>query len=203
MKTNSAIKDYSLILFGSLLYALSTILFIFPMGLSLGGTSGISVILATLLPFSPGTFSVIINSLLIVLAFVVLGRSMATRTYVGSLLTTVFIGVFDKLLVLEFPIISSPYISALVGASIIAIASGIMFYVDSSSGGTDIIALIVNKFLKIKIGRALLITDVLIVIIGGLTSNITIFLSSAIGFIVKTFGIDIVIGIIKKIRHSK
>ena len=68
MKTNFAIKDYSLILLGSLLYALSTILFIFPMGLSLGGTSGISVILTNILPFSPGIILSVINMLLIVRA---------------------------------------------------------------------------------------------------------------------------------------
>ena len=78
-----------------------------------------------------------------------------------------------------------------------------MFYVDSSSGGTDVIALIVKKFSGIKIGMALLITDVLIVLVGGLLSGITILISSFLGLLVKTFGIDFVIRIIKKIKAKK
>ena len=81
---------------------------------------------------------------------------------------------------------------------VIAVASGIMFYVDSSSGGTDIIALIVKKFSNIKIGKALLITDVLIVLVGGVLSGLTIFLSSFLGLLIKTLGIDLVISIISK-----
>ena len=72
-----------------------------------------------------------------------------------------------------------------------------MFYVDSSSGGTDIIALIVKKFSKINIGIALLCTDILIVIIGGLLAGFSVFLPSAIGFIIKVLGIDAVIYLIR------
>ena len=68
-----------------------------------------------------------------------------------------------------------------------------MFYVKSSSGGTDIIALIVQKYSNINIGRALLITDFLIVIVGGIVSGYIILVSSFIGLIIKTFGIDYVI----------
>ena len=88
--------------------------------------------------------------------------------------------------------------SSLFGAFIIAVASGVMFYVDSSSGGTDIIALIVRKYFKINIGKALLITDFLIVIVGGVLSGYVILLSSFAGLMVKTFGIDYVISSINK-----
>lgn len=196
------LKDYSLILMGSILYAISTVLFIFPDSLLLGGTSGISVILESLLPFSPGTILMVINFSLIILAFAVLGKSMAAKTLVGSVCTTVFIGVFEKLFPFEEAIISNPYISAFVGAAVIAVASGIMFYIDSSSGGTDIIALIIKKFFNINIGRALLITDILIVIIGGILSGIVILISSFLGLLVKTLGIDLVISMIKG-YHSK
>ena len=74
----------------------------------------------------------------------------------------------------------------------IAIASGIMFYVDSSSGGTDIVALIVRKYSKINIGKSLLITDFLIVIIGGILSGYIILLSSFAGLLIKTGSLSIV-----------
>ena len=198
MKYKLVIKDYLLILIGSILYALSTVLFIFPSGLLLGGTSGISVILTSVLPFTPGGILTVINLALISLAFIILGKEMATKTLVGSVLTTVFIWVTEAPLTFDAPLITSPYVCALIGSTIIAIASGIMFYVDSSSGGTDIIALIVRKFSRLQIGKALLITDVLIVIIGGVLSGYTILFSSVLGLLIKTLGIDLVILFIKK-----
>lgn len=195
-------KTYFLIFLGSILYAASTLLFIFPHSLLLGGTSGVSVILESFLHFSPGKILMVINSFLIVLAFVVLGREMGTRTLVGSVLTTLFIGLLEGILALNQPIVANPFLSAAVGASVIALASGIMFYVDSSSGGTDVIALIIKKYSDIQIGRALLVTDVLIVIAGGLLSGMAIFCGSFLGLLIKTLGIDLVIGWVRK-YHSR
>ena len=141
---------------------------------------------------------VAINVLLIVLAFFVLGRDMAVKTLVGSVLTTLFVGLFEYIFPLSAPVISNNFLSAFVGASIIAVASGVMFYVDSSSGGTDIVALIVRKYSKIDIGKALLVTDFVIVLVGGILSGWNIGLSSFIGLLVKTLGIDLVIFCIKK-----
>ena len=77
-----------------------------------------------------------------------------------------------------------------------------MFYVDSSSGGTDIIALIIKKFSDIKIGKALLLTDILIVVVGGIVSGWMIALSSFAGLLVKTLGIDFVIKQIKSTQKK-
>lgn len=197
------LTDYLLILIGSILYGISTALFIFPNSLLLGGTSGISVILESFLPFSPGSILMVINFSLIILAFIVLGKDMASKTLVGSVLTTAFVGIFEKLFSFEQAIIQNSYLSALVGAMIIALASGIMFYVNSSSGGTDIIALIIQKFSNIQIGKALLVTDVLIVIVGGALSGMTVLFSSFLGLLVKTFGIDFVIAQIKKFKSHE
>jgi uncharacterized membrane-anchored protein YitT (DUF2179 family) len=128
---------------------------------------------------------------------------MAVRTLVGSVLTTVFIGVLELPLTLEAPLIPNIYASAAVGAALIALASGILFYVDSSSGGTDIIALIVRKFSSIRIGRALLLTDVLIVLVGGALSGAVLLVGSFAGLLIKTLGIDLMISLIaQKRKHS-
>ena len=194
---------YLLIAVASLLYALATLLFIFPHSLLLGGTSGISVILHAFLPFSPGLILGVINLLLIVLAFFILGKSMGIKTTVGSLLTTASVTLLEPILTSESPLVSNPYLSALVGAAIIAVASGVMFFVGSSSGGTDIVALIVQKYSRIKIGKALLLSDCLIVAVGGILSGLTLLVSSGLGLLVKTLGIDLVIALIRKRFKSK
>ncbi len=194
----SFLKDLILIVLGSALYGISTVLFIFPHSLLLGGTSGISVILERFLKISPGNILMIINFSLLIVAFVILGKEMAIKTTIGSALTTLAVGLFEKVFTLSKPLVSNIYLSALIGAAVIALASGIMFYINSSSGGTDIIALIVKKFSNIKIGKALLLTDVLIVIVGGCLSGITLLISSFIGLLIKTLGIDAIISVFKK-----
>ena len=201
-KQGKILRDYCMILLGGLLYALSTVLFIFPHGLLLGGTSGISVILEAFLPFSPGTILLAINTALLIVAFIILGKQMALRTFVGSTVATVMITLTEQIVQLQAPVIPIPWLSALTGAAIIAVASGVMFYVDSSSGGTDIVALIVRKYSSIDIGKALLLTDFLIVVAGGILSGWTIGLSSMAGLLVKTLGIDFVISLIKRGRKN-
>lgn len=197
------IFEFLLIILGSALYAFATVFFIFPQSLLLGGTSGISVILTACLDSTPGTILTIINAILLLLALLILGKSMAFKTFVGSTATTVLVSVFETVFTLKQPPIPIPFLSAVVGAGIIAIASGIMFYIDSSSGGTDIIALIIKKFSSIDIGKALLLTDVLIVVVGGVLSGWTIAVASFVGLLIKTLGIDFVIHIIKQIKEKK
>ena len=197
-KRSRVVIDYLLILLGAFLYTVSTVLFIFPHKLLLGGTSGISVILEAYLPFSPGVILLMINTGLIIAAFLVLGKQMAVRTLIGSVVTTGMITAAEQILQLSGPVIAVPWLSSLAGAAIIAVASGVMFYVDSSSGGTDVVALIVRKYSAIDIGKALLLTDFLIVVVGGILSGWTIGLSSMAGLLVKTLGIDLVIGLIKR-----
>ena len=192
-------RDYLFIILGSLLYSVGTVLFIFPAGLLLGGTGGISVILERWLPFSPGAIMAIINVLLVLLAYIFLGKEMALKTVVGSLLTALFISGGEYLLGLDGSVISNPYVSAPVGAAVVAIASAILFFVDSNSGGTDIIALIVKKYVRVNIGTALLITDLIIVIVGGILAGWTIGIASFIGFLVKILGIDAAIFLLRKI----
>jgi uncharacterized membrane-anchored protein YitT (DUF2179 family) len=192
------IRDYLLILVYSLLYALSTLLFVFPHSLLLGGTSGISVILESVTQLTPGSMLMAINTALIAVAFFLLGKEMGTKTLIGSLATSTFIGLLEPQLTFREALIPNLFLSAFVGAGLIAIASSGLFYIKSSSGGTDVLALILRKYTGFQTGRALLITDILIVIVGGLLADQTLFLSSLMGLLVKTTGIDVMTSVLQK-----
>lgn len=197
------IQSYLWILLASILYGIGTSAFIFPSNITLGGTSGISVILTTFLKQSPGTIISVLNVLLIIMAIFLLGKDMAIRSFVGSTLTTIAITGCEILFQLDGPVIAAPYLSAAIGAAIIALASGIMFYCNASSGGTDIIALIVQKYRKIHIGKALLLTDILIMLCGGLILGPMILFSSFIGLMIKGFGVDFVIAQIIRLQEKQ
>lgn len=195
--------NYLLILVAALLYAVATVLFLYPNQLILGGTSGISVILSAWLPFSPGSILAIINVLLLVIAFVVLGMSVGIKTLVGSLATTFAITGVEQILHIESPIIENHFLAALAGAAIIAVASGVMFYVGASSGGTDVLALILKKYTTLHIGRALLVTDFLIVVLGSFVLGLYVGAASLVGLLIKTFGIDYVISLVEKMKKRR
>ena len=195
-------KSVLFILLGCIVYSLGTVCFIFPNGLLLGGTSGVSIILTSIWSITPGTMLSIINLTLLVVAFFVLGKGVAVKTLVGSIFTIFFISFLERVFAFEKPLIVNNFHAAIIGAVLVAIASGLIFYVDASSGGTDIIALIVHKYWKINVGRALLITDFFIVVAGGVLSGWIIGLSSLIGLLIKTFGIDFVLSIIQKWKNK-
>lgn len=202
--TKEAVFAYAAIAVGAAAYGVATTLFLFPHGLLLGGTSGISVILTHFLPFSPGSILQVINYGLLLIAFPILGRKMGVRNFVGSALTALSIKLFESLFndLFSTPAVPNIYLSSVCGAVLIALASGVMFYVGSSSGGTDIIAQIVNKYSSLNVGKALLLTDVLIVVVGGVISGVWLMIASFTGLLIKTLGIDFVIGQIKKRNFS-
>ena len=198
----AALKALFLVL-GSLLYGVGTAAFLYPHSLLLGGTTGISVILNAFLPFSPAAILAVINYGLLFLALLLLGKEAALKNLAGSVLTTSTIGFFSTVFTAENRLIASPFVSAVVGAAIIALAGALMFYVGASSGGTDIVALILKKYSSLPEGRALLLTDILIVIIGGILSGPVIGISSFVGLLIKTFGIDFVIAQIRRFSWEK
>lgn len=191
------------IIFGSLIYAIGINFFIFPTEIVLGGTSGISVILSEFLPFSPVNILGGINFLLIIVAYIILGVASATKTLFGSFMTTFFGVVIGNMPWLSDAfLIENLYLSAILGALVIAFASAVLFFVNSSSGGTDIIALIIEKYSEINIGNSLLITDILIVIVGGMILGIEILIASIIGIIIKTQGINAFNYLIKRVDEK-
>lgn len=182
----------------SVCYGIGTFFFLFPHNVVLGGTSGISVILSSFFNLSSGQYLTAINMGLLVLAFVILGKGLAFRTAFGTIVTTLSVTVMD-LVATEVLLVSNAYISTIIGAILIAVSSVILFSVDSSSGGTDIIALILKKVTSFNIGLCLFLTDIVIVVFGAIRYNKTVFFCSCIGFLIKV----IVIGLLSRYRLKK
>ena len=202
MKTDlkQGMIKFLFIVAGSLFYGIGTSIFIYPHSLLLGGTTGISVILNAFMPYPPEDILSVMNYALLLLALIVLGKVAFAKNVFGAVLTTISISSIAKVFADRDPVAENPLISVIIGASFVALASALMFYVGASSGGTDIIALVIRKYIPIHVGRALLLTDFLIVVIGGILSGPVIGLCSFLGLIIKTSGID---AIIKLIYHFK
>jgi uncharacterized membrane-anchored protein YitT (DUF2179 family) len=155
------IKDYVIITFGLLLFVIGWVLFLIPAEITGGGVSGVAAVVyfATKIPVSL-TF-LAINVVLVLIAIKILGASFGVKTIYSIAVLTVFFAVFQN--ILKSPIVDDTFLSAILGGMSGGIGLGIVFSRGGSTGGTDIFAMIVNKYRNISPGRIIMLCDVVII----------------------------------------
>ncbi|WP_019538415.1 YitT family protein [Proteiniphilum acetatigenes] len=155
-------KDYLIIALGTFMYALGVTQFIMPHHFVMGGLAGAAVLLnyAFGLPVSLMVF--VMNALLLLAAFRVLGFEFLVKTIVGVSLLSAFIGMFESFQWQPI-MMDEPLMAGLIGAIVAGSGVGLVMSVNGSSGGTDIVVLIINKYRNITPGRTMLFVDLVIV----------------------------------------
>jgi uncharacterized membrane-anchored protein YitT (DUF2179 family) len=160
-KYAGTIKDYTLITFGLLLFVLGWLLFLIPAEITGGGVSGIAAVVffAAKIPVSI-TF-LAINVILVLIAIKILGASFGVKTIYSIAVLTIFFAVFQN--VLEKPLVDDTFLSAVLGGMMGGIGLGVVFSRGGSTGGTDIFAMIVNKYRNVSPGKVIMLCDVVII----------------------------------------
>ncbi|MEO0247354.1 MAG: YitT family protein [candidate division WOR-3 bacterium] len=184
--------DFVVITLGTLLTALGIVVFIAPNKIAAGGVSGISIILHHLFHFPIGLTMLVINLFLFVLAFFLLGSEFGIK----SIYATIILSVFVDLLGWIIP--SSLYIEDIVIATIfgdLLTGTGIALVMSrgSSTGGTDIVAMIARKYTNIDVGKALMGVDFVITLFAGIFFGKIIGMYSLLAVIINTNTIDYVL----------
>ncbi len=177
----------------ALLTAVGNHFFRFPNNFTFGGVTGVAVVLQYYLPLSTATINFIISNALLVVGFLVLGKGFGLKTAYVSFLLSFFLSALEKLCPLSAPLTDQPILELCYGIALPGLAAAILFYIGASSGGTDIVAMILRKYTSVNIGRALLITDFLIVLSAFFIFGIQVGLYSVLGLMVKSFVVDNVI----------
>ena len=201
------IITWLLMTLGSVLVAGGVYFFKAPNHFATGGVSGISIILAKYVPgFKQSYFVMIINVALLILGFIFLGKGCTVRTLYCSLAYSGVNLLLEQFLPIEklsggAPTLTNQPLMELVYAMLLTgIGSAILFNCRASSGGTDIVALILKKFTKLNTGKALLLTDSLIAFSTFFIFGAQAGLFSVLGLFSKAFIID---GVIENIGKSK
>ncbi len=160
-KLRTTITDYLIIAFGMALYVLSWTVFLIPAEITGGGISGLSAVIfySSKIPVAASYF--IINVFLIIIAIKVLGASFGIKTIFSMLVATLLFWVTPGLI--KEPLINDTFLSAVLGAMMGGIGIGIVFTRGGSTGGTDIIAMIINKYRNVSPGRVIMYCDVIII----------------------------------------
>ena len=195
-KTSAVIFRLFCMIVGSTMMAIGVYFFKIPNGFSTGGVSGISTVLGKAIPnafVTPGTLITGINALLLLVGYFFVGRSFGVRTVFCSLLFSLETLGLERWIPLYSPITNQPFLELVYAILLTSIGSSILFYVNSSSGGTDIVALILKKYTRLDTGKALLCTDFLIACSAFFVFGVTAGLFSLLGLFAKAFLVDSVI----------
>ncbi|MBE6542972.1 MAG: YitT family protein [Ruminococcaceae bacterium] len=165
-KIGSIVKEYLIITFGILLVAIGAHFFKFPNAISTGGVTGIAVVLHQIIPFLSATNIVtILNVVLIIIGFIFLGKDFGIKTVYGSIILSVMLEILDVVVPMSAPLTNEPFLEMIYAVAFPAAGSAILFYSGGSSGGTDIVAMIVRKWVNLDSGKALLATDIIFVLL--------------------------------------
>ena len=185
------LKFFALLNAGLFLTALGIELFKTPNHFAFGGTSGLSIVLAAVFPNLPvSAFMWILNMALVVLGFVFLGvRSMGWTIY-SSLALSFFVSLCELAFPLSAPLTSDVFLELCFAVILPAIGSAIVFNIGASTGGTDIVAMILSKYTSLEVGRALMLSDLGIVLAAAIVFGPQVGLYSILGMILKSTVVD-------------
>lgn len=163
------VKEYLLVTLGMLMYVIAWTVFLMPNNLVGGGVSGLAAMIqyATNGVLKSGYTYFVVNVALLILALFTLGRQFGFKTVYAIIITSAGLNIFQDLIPYEIcqtlAVENGKLISCVMGGVLVGVGIGIAMSVGGSSGGTDIIALIVNKYRNISVGRMILLMDVIII----------------------------------------
>lgn len=166
MNTNKKfdVKRFILINIGVVILAVGMYFFLIPSNLAVGGITGLSMVINYAIPSMPiGIIMFILNIILFIIAFIVLGKEFVGYTIYASLTLSGIIYVLGLTVPMEGPLVDDIILNLVYGIVIQAIGLAIVLNQGTSTGGTDIVAKIINKYTDLPMGNSLIISDVFIV----------------------------------------
>ena len=191
MKTK--LKSFSLLTGSILLMAIGTYFFKFANNFTFGGITGLAVVVAKTGLMSASDFTFVTNMLLLLLGFLIFGKGFGFMTAYCSILLSFTLSLLERIVPMSKPLTDQPMLELIFAIALPAIASAVLFNMGASSGGTDIIAMIVKKYTSFNIGNALLASDIIVTILGFFIFDIKTGLYSVLGLAVRSLMIDNVI----------
>lgn len=200
MMEKKSFKDILTMTAGVVLMAVGISFFKIPNNFSTGGVSGIGTLLGAVTPLSAATWIAILNVVLLIIGFIILGRDILVWTGYCSLLLSLLTNVFERTVPLDSPLTDQPLMELIYAMMLTGIGSAMIFQAGATSGGTDITAMILKKYTRLDTGKALLCSDILIAASAFFVFNVKAGLFSILGLFTKAFLID---GIIESLNTCK
>lgn len=195
------IKQILIISFGVIMIAAGIHFFLLPSNLALGGATGMALLVAKFLPLPVGPLLVIVNIILFILGFLVIGNKFGVKTVLASLGLSAMVWLFQIFMPVSQPIVKDSFLQLIVAVLLYGSGVGIVLNHYASTGGSDIISMIIQKYTGADLGKGCLLTDFTITAFMGLMYGGETALYSLVGVIINGLVIDATINGLNSSRY--
>ena len=155
MNVQKTIKEFAIISVGTAIVAAAVFFFMLPSHVSVGSGAALAMVLSNFIPLSVSTITLIMNVGLLIIGFILIGPEFGAKTVYCSILMPVIMGTFEKIFPNFQSITQDPLLDVICYILVVGIGLAILFSRNASSGGLDIVAKIMNKYLKMDLGQAM------------------------------------------------
>ena len=155
MKIRNAIKEFIIITIGTAIVAAAVFFFMLPSQVSVGSGAALAMVLSNFIPLSVSAITLIMNIGLLIIGFILVGPEFGVKTVYCSILMPLIMGVFELIFPNFQSITQDPLLDVICYILVVGVGLAILFSRNASSGGLDIVAKIMNKYLRIEVGKAM------------------------------------------------
>lgn len=175
------VKDFLIMTGGTAIVAAAVFFFLVPSHVSVGSISGLAVVLENFIPLPISMITMILNVALLIVGFLFIGREFGGKTVYTSFLLPVIIGILEKLFPNNGSMTGDPFLDMLCYVFVVSIGLSILFNCNASSGGLDIVAKLMNKYLRMDLGKAMALSGMFVALSSALVYDKKIVVLSVLG----------------------
>ena len=155
MKYRSLLKEFIMITIGAVIVAAAVFFFMLPSHVTVGSGAALAMVLSNFIPLSVSTITLIMNVGLLIIGFILVGPEFGVKTVYCSILMPLVMGLFEMLFPNFQSITQDPLLDVICYILVVGVGLSILFSRNASSGGLDIVAMIMNKYFRIDLGQAM------------------------------------------------
>ena len=162
MFSKQTVKEFSVIVVGTAIIAAAVYFFMIPSNLTVGSASALAMVLANIIPLPISVITLILNVGLLIIGFLLIGPEFGVKTVYSTLLLPVMLGILEILLPDFQSLTGDPLIDVICYILVVSVGLSQLFTANASSGGLDIVAKLMNKFLGMELGKAMSASGILV-----------------------------------------
>lgn len=164
MLSKSAFKEYAVITVGTIIIAAAVFFFMLPSHVTVGSASALALVISNFVPLPVSAITFILNAVLLIVGFLLLGREFGMKTVYASILMPGVMRVFEIIFPNFQSITQEPFLDVLCYILVVGIGLALLFSCNASSGGLDIVAKLMNKYLRMDLGQAMSLSGMLVAV---------------------------------------
>ena len=162
MKICKTIEEFAIITVGTIIVAVAVFFFMMPSHVSVGSGAALAMVLSNFIPLSVSTITLIMNVGLLIIGFLLIGPEFGIKTVYCAILMPVVVGVFERVFPDFQSITQDPLLDVICYILVVGVGLAILFSKNASSGGLDIVAKIMNKYLRMDLGQAMSMSGMIV-----------------------------------------